>query len=1506
MMFLMYWAIVIVTLNQRRCGSVQLFKPELAPTSAHFVSETSPDSIRTEEEVSSSFRSARGSNSVNSSPQAEEKDEIAHTRYSGPVEADNTPAHPPNVSQHAHESKMARTTADPSKDNPGREIRSGASRRSKVQSAEHLKLNGQQDSRPIFNLDRDYHESPPVPIYSAPSPHHHFSAYGGFDGMGHWYAEPYSYSGFPIQQYPYHQMQYGSHVPPRLVDPLSGITYVPYYPAVPMASPFYVHPPSHVQPSIVYPAIPTYHTPAPFFSPNYVNLMHFCSLKPTFRNLKPHGIRNPSTNWQADLGNPHPVDTLELPLNSGNKVSAMDTRKPSRSSRAQAHPSYSRPPDSAREQRSQRIPLDEKLKHTIVDSEIEFPPLLGKSIADQPPVRKPQLKQEAARDKGSSPTVADKSSPDIDKTSVSGSKDLSGGTRNNDGKRELNLNEVLDVFSSRSEYRSFRRPTYPGSVKSHQHVNKLIASSKDFGDIPNRLDDSQEYAKNTGFGQIEKVLIGDNWGHTGETIMSNPSGKDSDSGDNNELQSSQESFDMDLWIRRLKYAKGFLTFHTRKDLYDLESPGKYSVSNNVDLEKTEQQPPESSTKAATNSPVFPPIISQKVDEKKTRTNFNIPQGSEMKDQCVNNEILKPPITDVTKNTVTSSTLKEPKQSLKENYEVQSKRFQKIIDTKTRKLPHVAAPPQTIVQKDAFQKRPLLQKVSLDATKNRGVEKHSGFKKTDNRPNDLLDHSQKESTKEEPKKTNSNTKSKYIQAENEKMNLLSEIPVPDKKTPEILESDDINGIKEKFIVPSSIKSVKIKQENSGGCKRNTKNKLASKPTSRNTKDEDTETKPSESLAKSSYGLLERLTPRFQDLKSSNYLGVISPIQKGVPALWSQIKTTPEIFMQRMKEIKFSKWGLTDRLSSESTNINLPHGNPQKTSSTVGLQSNPGLLAKFTTKIPDRKLSDYLGHMVPYKHEFISFWCWATQTPYPIQRRASDFWSETGVQAHSEEFHHQEKLDGELLKTDKQEANVNEVDGVKIEHQKDPSESSGIIDTDDIVRDQGHEKEVDVVEIKHPKDLSESSGNIDTKDIVWDQGQKESSNVKTNNGKETVQSILVQKKDPSHSDHISKEITNKQVDMSDEETVQFICSLLKVKNKKKFLPIKVTQEDFELAKRKSLLLDKRMFALIRDKSPLSLVEFTRRSVALEAQMNQFEISKILNERGDLINNRAKDLLLIAFRIDIPWETFTNLTIDELKYMNNLIEYLSGEPSDLEVLKKVLGPEFRIRRAIISYMLKRKGLPKWWDEEKLVEGRKQGVDLVKVLTIGDVLEFGNMDITKTSLQNKKKVTEKMEALHKSFILDKSPFPWHDSPERAWLQSQPELWKLYQDRLRLVILACETLQDNYHFILTADDGETNEDSWWQFGDYLMWIDEGINKLPMPAIGDSLNLGKDRAKNAKILKRVDWKTKLQTHDPVTRKKIESYFEKRRVLNTSKFKIETPVSTLEKIGNIFRSSISWS
>ncbi|EGF99891.1 uncharacterized protein MELLADRAFT_94043 [Melampsora larici-populina 98AG31] len=694
-MFLIYWAMIIVTLDQRICRAVHLSKSELGSTSEHFSSETSPESIRAEGAASRSIHNAQIISPADFPPHPcnAEKEIVSHTTKSGPTEADKTTSSSQDVGQHIYQ----QSPMSP-RDDPTPKTRFAAKQKSTLQDADQNVLQG---SHPIFSLGGDFQEIHADPAYTTPSMHHQFSSSGEVNGMGQPYLEPYSYSGYPLQQNQYYTMQHGFHVPPPLVDSLSGITYVPYYPAVSISSPLYTHFSSSFQPSMIYPPIPAYPAPRPLYWQN--------------QNNQPYGFTNSSPDPQVELKNPRPENSMDIPLQSDGRHTALNPSKTHGPSAPHGNPYPARSPESAREKQSQTTKLDKHVKETDIESNIEVPQLKRKLIADQPPVRKVQLKQEEDMDNRDPPSTTDKQRADISGTSISDLKwqDISGHSHNNVDERDL----------SQLKERRLRRPHYSGSAKSKQHV----------------------IAQDAGFGQAEKVLIGENWaasptrnilmhwsaeqGQPEKSTTPRPSGEILKFEDQQDSHIRQETLNMDLWIRQLKDVEASPTFNTRKDLYNYEKNPKDFALESVTPIASENQPSNISEEVSRRSPALNWKSSREADVKTSKTEPKVRREDMQNDQNLKKGILRHSKTAMPKHTPLVSIIRESNPSLKGTPEVKRhnfegiKRFGNTLTTETPAPPDLAFPQEKHPQKNGFLGGPWPKKISHEGITSRIMRKY---------------------------------------------------------------------------------------------------------------------------------------------------------------------------------------------------------------------------------------------------------------------------------------------------------------------------------------------------------------------------------------------------------------------------------------------------------------------------------------------------------------------------------------------------------------------------------------------------------------------------------------------------------------------------------------------------------------------------------------------------------------------------------------------------------------
>ncbi|KNE97943.1 hypothetical protein PSTG_08816 [Puccinia striiformis f. sp. tritici PST-78] len=116
-------------------------------------------------------------------------------------------------------------------------------------------------------------------------------------------------------------------------------------------------------------------------------------------------------------------------------------------------------------------------------------------------------------------------------------------------------------------------------------------------------------------------------------------------------------------------------------------------------------------------------------------------------------------------------------------------------------------------------------------------------------------------------------------------------------------------------------------------------------------------------------------------------------------------------------------------------------------------------------------------------------------------------------------------------------------------------------------------------------------------------------------------------------------------------------------------------------------------------------------------------------------------------------------------------------------IYGPsEGEKRLKLVEYLRKRDYRREWWKPFGLEAASKHfGLDVLKLLKIGDLLQFGSNYLL-DDVTNRHKIDVAYTQLLELVTDQESVLPWMESPERAWLYRT--CGALYQDRLREVSL--------------------------------------------------------------------------------------------------------------------------
>ncbi|KAH9451266.1 hypothetical protein Pst134EB_018753 [Puccinia striiformis f. sp. tritici] len=135
----------------------------------------------------------------------------------------------------------------------------------------------------------------------------------------------------------------------------------------------------------------------------------------------------------------------------------------------------------------------------------------------------------------------------------------------------------------------------------------------------------------------------------------------------------------------------------------------------------------------------------------------------------------------------------------------------------------------------------------------------------------------------------------------------------------------------------------------------------------------------------------------------------------------------------------------------------------------------------------------------------------------------------------------------------------------------------------------------------------------------------------------------------------------------------------------------------------------------------------------------------------------------------------------------------------------------------------LSDWWLNVGLESAiRKFGIDLLKILKIGNALQFGFKDFLGDALIEDRIPTEDAFLTILNIMTDSGSLPWIESAERSWFYNF--CGSFYQDRLRQLSHLVASRK------LTLQTGRTHATGW-----ALIWCDLGLNISEIPSISQSL-----------------------------------------------------------------------
>jgi hypothetical protein len=175
---------------------------------------------------------------------------------------------------------------------------------------------------------------------------------------------------------------------------------------------------------------------------------------------------------------------------------------------------------------------------------------------------------------------------------------------------------------------------------------------------------------------------------------------------------------------------------------------------------------------------------------------------------------------------------------------------------------------------------------------------------------------------------------------------------------------------------------------------------------------------------------------------------------------------------------------------------------------------------------------------------------------------------------------------------------------------------------------------------------------------------------------------------------------------------------------------------------------------------------------------------------------------------------------------------DQASLLALTALMGPEnAKSRKDMTSYIVSKGYSSRWWRNFDLQnESDKFGLDVWKILEIGEALKFGSPD-WHSNWENSPAQADLAYSHLLSIFLDEEKslnIPWVESSEKAWLNSLPR--NLYQERLKQLssfILnsgkGSKLQWPNSEKTIDLIDPTLREDG-YKLGYELIWLNNGLN----------------------------------------------------------------------------------
>ncbi|KAI7940328.1 hypothetical protein MJO28_013980 [Puccinia striiformis f. sp. tritici] len=157
--------------------------------------------------------------------------------------------------------------------------------------------------------------------------------------------------------------------------------------------------------------------------------------------------------------------------------------------------------------------------------------------------------------------------------------------------------------------------------------------------------------------------------------------------------------------------------------------------------------------------------------------------------------------------------------------------------------------------------------------------------------------------------------------------------------------------------------------------------------------------------------------------------------------------------------------------------------------------------------------------------------------------------------------------------------------------------------------------------------------------------------------------------------------------------------------------------------------------------------------------------------------------------------------------------------EFLSKICGRTDAEKKLELREYLKKLPYPSnWWLNIGLESAIKRfGIDVLKIMKIGNALQFGSKDFVGDALIKNRVPIEDAFTTILDIMTEPSSLPWIESAERAWLYNF--CGRFYQDRLQQLSHLAVSRK------LTKQIGKTNTTGW-----ALVWCDLGLKISEVPA----------------------------------------------------------------------------